>query len=104
MDPIQTLRAELRRLSAQSSTDFQFTMVAMKDLGERFQVQTTELSQRIEGMGREMSEGFNQLAGRMKLQEQRVTAVLQAVDYTLAIYEDHEARLQAIEPKTDSAA
>jgi hypothetical protein len=97
MDQIQTLRAEVRRLTEQSATDFQFTMVAMKDMGERFQAQA-------EALGREMKEGFNQLAGRMKLQEQRVTAVLEAVDHSLQIYENHERRLQTLESRSEPAA
>lgn len=104
MSQIAEIRAEVRRLSEQQSSDFQFTMMALKNMGERFQVETAELGRRIEGLGREMQEGFNQLAGRMKLQEQRVGAVLQAVDSALAVYEDHEERIQALEQKNDSAA
>jgi hypothetical protein len=97
MDQIQALRAEVKRLSEQGSTDFQFTMTALKDMGQSFR-------QGMDSMGREMEERFNQLAGRMKLQEQRVAAVLGAVDSALSVYENHEARLQALESRNEPAA
>lgn len=103
MDQIQALRAEVKRLTEQTASDFDFTMLAMKDMGERFQSQSEELGRQLAAQGREVNERFNQLAGRMKLQEQRVTAVLKAVDDSLAVYEDHERRLRALEAK-DSAA
>lgn len=97
MNEVQALRAEVKRLADQSTSEFQFTTVAMKEMGQT-------VRQAMETMGRDMKKRFNQLAGRMKLQEQRVTAVLGAVDSALAVYENHEARLQALESRNDSAA
>lgn len=96
MSEVQGLRAEVRRLAEQTSSDFQFTMVAMKEMGQSFR-------QGMESMGREMDERFNQLAGRMKLQEQRVSAVLQAVDSALAVYETAptQADLEEIRARLD---
>lgn len=90
MSEVQALRAEVRRLAEQTPSDFQFTM------GQSFR-------QGMESMGREMDERFNQLAGRMKLQEQRVSAVLQAVDSALAVYETAptQADLEEIRARLD---
>jgi len=100
MDSVQLLRAEVARLSRQSSSDFEFTALAMKDMGIR-----------VNAFGRELQSGFDQLAGRMKLQEQRVSAVLQAVDNALEFYEpawdqlsDLDRRLRVLEQKQDPAA
>ena len=82
MDSVQMLRAEVARLSRQSTSDFEFTVIALKDMGAR-----------MNAFGREMESSFDQLAGRMKLQEQRLGAVLQAVDNTLGLYEPAWDRL-----------
>ena len=100
MDSVQLLRAEVARLSRQSASDFEFTALALKDMGLR-----------INAFGREMQVGFDQLAGRMKLQEQRFGDVLQAVDNALELYEptwdrlsDLDRRVQALEKKQEPAA
>ena len=100
MDSIQALRAEVAHLSRQSTSDFEFTVIALKDMGAR-----------MNAFGREMESGFDQLAGRLKLQEQRLGAVLQAVDNTLGLYEpawarisDLDRRVEALEKKQEPAA
>lgn len=60
MDSVQVLRAEVARLSRQSTSDFEFTVIALKDMGAR----------------------MNALAGRWS---QVLTNL--AVDKTLGLYE-----------------
>ncbi len=100
MDSFEKVRKEIASLRRQSSVDFEFTALAMKDMGERFNA-----------FGREMKEGFDQLAGRMRLQESRLSAVLQAVDKSIEVYQptmeqisDLESRVSALERARDSAA
>lgn len=100
MDPIQVIRKEIDSLKRQSSVDFEFTALAMKDMGNR-----------VNAFGREMQEGFEQLAGRMRLQENRMSAVLQAVDHGLQLFRptldqisDLEQRVSTLERTRDSAA
>lgn len=100
MDPFEKIRREIASLKQQSSVDYEFTALAMKDMG-----------QRINAFGREMKEGFDQLAGRMRLQESRLSSVLEAVDNSLQLYHptvdklsDLERRVAALEQARDSAA
>lgn len=101
MNQTQKILSEIAGLKRQSSVDFEFTALAMKDMGNR-----------INAFGREMQEGFDQLAGRMRLQDKRMTAVLQAVERTLELQKpeiqdqisDLERRIQALEDAKNSAA
>lgn len=100
MEPFDKLRQEIASLKRQSSVDYEFTALAMNDMGER-----------IQAFGREMKEGFDQLAGRMRLQESRLSAVLQAVDRSMELNQpnverisDLEERVAALERARDSAA
>ncbi len=70
----------------QSSVDFEFTALVMK-------------------------EGFDQLARRMRLQESQLSAVLQAADKSIEVYQptteqisDLESQVSALERARDSAA
>lgn len=100
MDPYEKLRREIASLRHQSSVDFDFTILAMKDMGER-----------VNAFGREMKESFDQLAGRMRLQESRISAVLGAVDHSMELnrpaverISELEERVAALERARDSAA
>lgn len=99
-EDIQELRAGLRRLGEQQASDFQFMGMALKETGQHFRLVTGELATRLDMLGREMEERFNQIEGRMKLSEQRLGAMLQAVDRGLG---DHEQRISALESKSDPA-
>lgn len=102
------LKQELRELRLQMATDFDFTALAMKDLGLRFRTGMTEMAQWMDAMGREAEERFNQVEGRMPLQEHRFTRVLGAVEDSLVDWkpeiEQIKARLDRLEQKADPAA
>lgn len=107
MDSFEKIREEIASLRRQSSVDFEFTALALKETGQRVQ----EIGERVNALGREVKEGFDQVAGRMRLQESRLSAVLQAVDRGFELnrpnqerLSDLEERVAALERARDSAA
>lgn len=97
---LEDLRIQLRRVAEQQSSDFEFLALGLQETGRHFKTS-------LETLGREMEERFHQLHGRVKLSEQRLSAMLQAVDGALSsthrqtsILEDHERRIQALEQKS----
>lgn len=108
-------KQELRELRLQMATDFKFTALALKDVGQRFRAGMTEmaqatqaLSRKMNAMGRDTDERLSQVEGRMRLQEQRFTLVLGAVEDSLFDWkpeiEEIKARLDRLEQKADPAA
>ncbi|MBX3167457.1 MAG: hypothetical protein KF760_08590 [Candidatus Eremiobacteraeota bacterium] len=114
MNSLEKVRKEIASLRRQSSVDFEFTALALKDTGNRVQAigeQAREIGERVDALGREVKAGFDQLAGRMRLQESRLSAVLQAVDHSMELCQptaerisDLEERVSALERARDSAA
>ena len=96
---LKELRAEIRGLRTQTTSDFQFTAIAMNEMGQTFQKTTSELARttadlaktmselakRVDGLGRELEERCNQIAGRRRLQEQRFDQILPDVDRSLEL-------------------
>jgi hypothetical protein len=108
-------KQELQNIRVQMASDFDFTALALKDMGLRFRTGMSEtakalqlISKRVDAIGREMEERFNQVEGRTRLQEQRFTRVLQVVESSLDDWkpevEELRARLERLENKIDSAA
>lgn len=109
------VRREIKELRQQMATDFEFQALAMKDMGLRVRTGFSDMAKRMEGIsrqmesiGREMEERFNQVEGRMRLQEQRFSKVLVAVEDSLDDWrpeiEQIKARLDRLERKADPAA
>jgi len=111
MQELHELRLQIQRMNEQMSSDDSFTALALKSLGQTFRATTTEIAQRIDFLGREMEERFNQVEGRVRLQEQRLSLMLTAVDSSLALvahkaddWESLSRRVEALERKIDPAA
>ena len=88
MDSFEKVRREIAQLKRQSSVDFEFTALALKDTGNRVLAigeRVRELGEQVNTLSREVQENFDQLAGRMRLQDSRMSAVLQAVDHNMEL-------------------
>ena len=70
------IKQELKEIRIQMSSDFDFTALALASA-------MNELARRMEAMGREMEERFQQVEGRTRLQEQRFNRMLDAVEGAL---------------------
>ena len=62
------------------------------------------VGQRFETLGKEMKDGFDQLADHFQLMAQRSDRTFELLDRSLMLYEDHERRLQALESRSEPAA
>ena len=102
------VKNELREIRIQMASDFDFTALALKDMGQRFRAGMTDTARSLEAMGREMEERFNQVEGRTRLQEQRFQRMLAAVEVAVDEWkpevQEIKARLERLERKVDPAA
>lgn len=102
------VKQELREIRTQMASDFDFTALALKDMGQTFRAGMDEMSRRMDAMGREMEERFNQLQGRMRLQEQRFGRMLDAVESAMDEWKpevsDLKQRVEALERRNPPAA
>lgn len=106
--------AEIRNLKVQMRDDFQFTAIAMSDMGQRTRETFNLVGRQIESLSAEMSERFNQVEGRMRLLDHRFGSMLQAVETSLTESQSHsltperfeslERRVELLEQQRPSAA
>lgn len=88
MDSFEKVRREIAQLKRQSSVDFEFTALALKDTGNRVLAigeRVREIGEQVNALSREVKDNLDQLAGRMRLQDSRMSAVLQTVDHSMEL-------------------
>lgn len=105
MDLSQVL-GELRELRLQIHSDFDFNVLAFKDMALSHKV----LAEQIARHNAETSERLTQVEGRMRLQEKRFDSMLGKVenalqlvsDNTLELYQSLERRVEVLEKERHS--
>jgi len=71
---------ELRQIRKQMASDFDFNCLAFKDMGQQFRTGIDQAAAALQSLAREMEERFNQVEGRMRLQEHRLTRMFEVVE------------------------
>lgn len=74
------MEEDLKQLRQQMASDFDFNCLALKEMGQQFRSGIEQTAATLQKLGREMEERFNQVEGRMRLQEHRLTRMLEVVE------------------------
>jgi len=92
---------ELRQIRQQMASDFDFNCLAFKDMGKQFRSGMDQAAAALQSLAREMEERFNQVEGRMRLQEHRLTRMFEVVEASVDGWKpevkDIKARLARLE-------